>query len=298
LVAGVSVAGCSSPSEGGGLPDPPSAPPPGLGTAQNSAGGTTQQNTALGGTGGQGGTAPVATNGGTGGSTGGTAAVPAGTAGSAGSAAMAGGTDIPTGVGFALTPVNGFVAGASNQVGIQGYFYTYSDASQTPPGNTVIMPADFAASAGSAICASGTASQVLMMDGGTMLDYTRYYGGGVGLNLADPGGMMAAQPWDRGEVTGFSFNITGTDIPTGQLRLNVTFYEGASVNTTPYCANIAAGANTIRFSDIHAECYNGNTGANIPATAQLQALQWQVATVDTAPTPFNYCIENLTALTN
>jgi hypothetical protein len=32
----------------------------------------------------------------------------------------------------------------------------------------------------------------------------------------------------------------------------------------------------------------------MPATAQLGALQWQIATVEAAPTPFNFCIENLT----
>lgn len=296
LVAGVTVAGCSSPSEGD-IPDPPSTPPPGLGSQQGTAG-TPQQTPQPTGTGGQGGTTGTVNNGAGGtapAGTGGTVSAPVGTAGSAGSAGT--GTEIPTGSGFALTPVNGFVSGASNEAGIQGYFYTYSDAAGTPPGATTIQPADFAMSAGSAICVSGSASQVLTPAGATVPAYGQYWGGGVALNLADPGNMMPIQGWDRGPVTGFSFNITGDQIPVGaQLRFNVTLFGVAG---DPYCASgLSAGPNTIRFSDLNQACYNTPPGGAVPATAQLQAIQWQVATVTDAATPFDFCIENLTALTN
>ena len=62
--------------------------------------------------------------------------------------------------------------------------------------------------------------------------------------------------------------------------------------------NATTGANTIMLSSVVNECYQGGAGAPaLAATAPLQALQWQVATVTTATTPFNFCIENLRAIT-
>ncbi|HVZ37567.1 MAG TPA: hypothetical protein VG963_34335, partial [Polyangiaceae bacterium] len=207
------------------------------------------------------------------------------------------GTAIPTGTGNAITPVAGHVAGTSNGVGIQGDFATFSDATGTPPGATTISPATFGMSMGSTICVSGTASQVMTDPTTMMADYNRYYGGGVSLTLADPGGNMPG-PWSRGKVTGFSFNITGMTIPAGQLRFGVDFYDGGSINHN-YCKDkLVAGANTITLStDVTDACYTPG-GTALSPTATLQALKWQVATVTTAATPFNFCIENLTAITS
>jgi hypothetical protein len=200
---------------------------------------------------------------------------------------------IPSGTGVALTPAAGFVSGTSNGVGIQGYFYTFSDA--TSGGNTTIQPADFATAMGSTICASGVGAQVINVNGAPA--YSTYWGGGIGLNLSDPGGMMGPQPWMRGRVTGFSFNITGTTVPpAGRLRFKATFYDGTTVNSD-YCVNAAAGPNTFRLDQIVNQCYQGGLGAPaLPATAPLQALQWQVATDVAATTPFNFCVENLQAI--
>jgi hypothetical protein len=205
---------------------------------------------------------------------------------------------IPVGTGLLLKPdTSGWVAGTTNSVGIQGSFYTFSDAAGTPPGTTTIAPATFTAvPATGAICVSGSASAVL--DGPDMLPaYGQYWGGGVGFNLADPGAMMPLQPWSRGNVVGFSFNITGTTIPVGtQFRFKATFYEGGVINEQ-YCASdVISGANTFMLNEIVAACWELG-GAPMPITAQLGALQWQVATVEMVPTPFNFCIENLTALT-
>lgn len=233
---------------------------------------------------GSGGAAPVAA--------GGTGGAPVAAAGSGGAGGAGGGsTVIPTGEGLAITPTDGWVAGTTNGVGIQGAFYTFSDASGTPPGDTTITPETFATS-GATICVSGVASQVQ----GTPPAYAQYWGGGVGLNLAEPGSMMPALPWDRGNVVGFSFNVTGTAIPAGNFRFKATFYEGTTVNDQ-YCVGAAAGANSIRFDQIVNECYVGGAGAPaIAPTAQLSAIQWQVATVVEDSTPFDFCIENLTAI--
>lgn len=234
-----------------------------------------------------------------------TAQTPApGAGGSGGAGAMpAPGTTIPTGppgTGFALVPTGGWVAGGTNEVGIQGSFFTLSDAKRTdglPAGSTTVMPADFLMATGpTSICLSGAASQVMVNATTAMPDYARYWGGGIGFNLADLGGTSGPQPWARGKVVGFSFNITGTTVPpAGQFRFGANFYEGAALNQDA-CVNITMGVNTIRFDQIVAQCYNTPPGAPIPATAQLQSLKWQIATVATAPTPFNFCVTDLKAI--
>jgi hypothetical protein len=213
-------------------------------------------------------------------------------AGGAGGAPSTGST-IPVGmpgVGFDLKPVQGWVAGSTNEAGIQGAFSTISDATGTPPGTTTITPANFMATTGSQICVQGSASMVV----GTA--YGQYWGGGVSFDLGDPGQNMPKVPWARGKVVGFSFTISGTAIPPmGQFRFGVDYYDGAMVNTN-YCTNIVNGPNTIMFSQVINQCYQAG-GTALPATAQLAALKWQVATVTTGPTPFNFCIDNLKAIT-
>jgi hypothetical protein len=204
-------------------------------------------------------------------------------------AAGAGGAPgaIPTGMGFAIMPAaDGWVAGATNSVGIQGSFHPFGDASSTPPGDTTVVLGDF--DTPTSVCLSGVASQVL----GTPPAYSQYYGGGLGLNLADAGGAAGVGPWTRGTVTGFSFTVTGPTIPA-TLRFNATIPGMA----TTYCGNIAAGANRVAFSSLNAECYNTPPGAVLPTTTALESIQWQVVTVTTASTPFDFCIENLTAIT-
>jgi hypothetical protein len=211
------------------------------------------------------------------------------------------GTAIPTGTGNAITPTAGHVAGTSNGVGIQGDFYTFSDADPTnvPPGTTTIMPKDFSMALGSQICASGSASQIMNGADG-MPAYGQYYGGGIGFNLGDPGGGAGPQPWAQGKVVGFSFNVTGSTIPTN-MRFQAKFYSGSALSTSDaYCTlTVKSGANTVMFSSLLLDCYNGaNAGGPLPATVLLQSIQWQVATVTTAATPFNFCIDSLTAITS
>jgi len=176
-----------------------------------------------------------------------------------------------------------------------------------PPGATVITPPNYMNAMGTDICASGTASQVLMANGA--LAYGQYYGGGIGLNLAQPSAAMAKnEPWNRGNVKGFKFTLTGSNVPTS-LRFQVTFYQGAGLSTgDPYCATIgAAGTHTVLLDGtaaagtdqaaLHQACYATPPGGVLPATALLDSIQWQVATNETAATPFNFCVTNLQVVT-
>lgn len=285
-VAGIAtLAGCSAPAEGGNTPDPPmpTAPPPGSGGSSNlgtggtdpvgvAQGGTT--NTAQGGTANtaQGGTAPIAQ--------GGTGGAPAEGA-------------LPT--QLALTPTAGWVANTTNDVGIQGSFHTISDAAAG--GVTTIAPENFMAVTAAPVCVSGVASQVVNGDD-AMPAYATYWGGGIGFNLADAGeNMNMPQPWDRGRVVGFSYNLTGPDIPAG-LRFQMIVVG----NTGDGFCTVAgtAGPHTTLISgtpaDAVAQACWGAPGPAIPATAQLEAIQWQVATVVDGPTTFDFCVENLTAV--
>jgi hypothetical protein len=293
LVAGVIGLGCSSPADDGSdgtMKPAPVGQPPYLTQSQAPAASNTQNNPQP----------TPATNETTQqqpqqvAQTGAAGASGAGGAGAGGAGAMpATGSTIPVGMpgsGFDLKPVQGWVAGTTNEAGIQGAFSTISDATGTPPGTTTITPANFMAATGSQICVQGSASMVV----GTA--YGQYWGGGVSFDLGDPGQNMPKVPWNRGKVVGFSFTISGTAIPPmGQFRFGVDYYDGTTVNTN-YCTNIVNGPNTIMFSQVINQCYQAG-GTALPATVQLAALKWQVATVTTAATPFNFCIDNLKAIT-
>lgn len=284
-IAGLFAAGCSSPAEDGEIADPPTAPPPGFLPGANQ-GGTGPVGQA-GSTGAP--EVPAAGNGGAPAPTAGTGNEPAPTAGAGGTAG--GPSTIPTGSGnLIMHDGTGWVPGSSNGLGIQGSFYPFSDADSG--GATTVTLGDFAA-APTRACASGTASQVVMDD------YSTFWGGGIGFNLADAGNMMGAGPWDRGTVTGFSFTITGAAIPPGeQMRFKVTTFENGVTNDAGYCVTAAAGANTFTFNQLVPECWtNGVNTTPLASTVQIVSLQWQVATVTAAPTNFDFCIENLTAIT-
>jgi hypothetical protein len=283
-VGGLILTGCSSPADD---PGPPTAPPP-LANPQFGAAGTG---------GGTGGTTATPAQGGTGGApasaagAGGSAVAPV--AGSGGMTAAAGAGGAPTGIGtgtgnLIIHDSTGWVAGTTNAVGIQGSFYSYGDFTQTPmPGDTTVTVDPFAAATGT-VCISGTASAVIGED------YGRYWGGGIALNLADPGGMGETGPWTRGPVTGFSFTVTGPTIPP-----NIRFNANATGGTDAYCVNDipTAGVTQIQLGTLLEACYNTPPGAALAPTATLQSIQWQVVTVVDDPTPFDFCIENLTALT-
>jgi hypothetical protein len=289
-VASLIWAGCSSPAEEG--VDPPVLPPP-LATPGFGVGGATgtpvapPMQMAQGGTG-QTGVVPA----GTGGST----MVVAGAGGAPVAAAGAGGAPagmIPTGMGnLIMHDGTGWVAGGTNAVGIQGSFYTISDATDVPPGDTEIAIGDLTTPGRT--CVSGTASAVPDDTG-----YSQFWGGGLALNLADPGGMMGTGPWTRGTVTGFSFNVTGPAIPPGtQFRFKATTFEGGAVNNNGYCTTAAPGQNSFDFGDLIAECWPGGTVLTpLGGALQIVSIQWTVATVIGEPTDFDFCVENLTAVT-
>ncbi len=213
------------------------------------------------------------------GGTGGTGGAGGGTGGTAGTTG-AGGQGGDTGTGLAIVPNNGYVSSATNGVGVQGYFYTYSD------GFASILPASFSA-AGTQICASGTTAAVVGMN------YATYYGAGIGLNLNQAAGSnMPPMVYDFAghQVSGFTFTISGTAIPSGLVvGLRV---QGS---TTSYCQKVpVAGTYKVTGTSVHADCTAAVPGGPLAATA-IDAISWLV-TGQAAAVPFNFCITNLAAI--
>lgn len=228
----------------------------------------------LGGTGGS-------SNGGSGGSLGGTGGSKGGSGGSGGTGG--GGTG---GGGTGGTPStkiiaeDGWVAEGSNSVGIVGswsaFVDTYSEINSLPGG------VDFTG-AGSDICVSGIISQ------------SDEYGPTISLNLNQPdpaGDALGYIPLDH-NVTGFSWGLSGSALPS---TIQVTY---ATPDETYYCAFLtAATSGSLQISGTRLSCWDSGGAVGATSTA-YSALQFQLPVNYHADgQTFDFCITNLTALTN
>ncbi len=284
-------------------------------TGGENAGGTATGDTNTGGTlgvvpesGGAGGNAPNGTGGtaagnvgepgGGGGGAGVDGSGAVGNGGAAGNEAALGGS---AGTGsvvlenpLLVAPQDGFVLASTNSLGIEGAFYTASDA---PPGSSTILPQSFAQS-GPDICVSGTASQVAD-DGNGMFNYARDWGVLVSLNLSQVAGSSTPGPWSRdteaGSVSGFSFTLTGPVIPSS-LAFSAWPFGVVLGNHCIQMGPQTTGASVIvPFAELALDCYAPGGGA-LPADAALARLQWSIQTNTNAPVPFDFCIEDLAAI--
>jgi hypothetical protein len=82
--------------------------------------------------------------------------------------------------------------------------------------------------------------------------------------------------------------------PAGVLRFTVIS------GTNSYCQNLTATAGTpitttLSSPQLIQACWMEG-GAQLPPTATLESIQWQVVTNQTAAVPFDFCIEDLTAV--
>jgi len=247
----------------------------------NSAGGATS-----GTDGGAGGTAGV---GGNSGGMGGSTATASGGAGgttstttTSSSTTSGGGTTGETRT--ALVPVDGWVDGSTNDVGIQGSWYTYSDEGAT------VVPADepFFDGAGSEICISGT----------TVPDeYSGVYWGvavGMDFNVVDET-TYAYDATSHG-VVGIRLTLTGS-LPPG-IQLNLT--ETTSVEGDVFCTRylgITESSRTLSlyFDEAQFICWYDATFGPIDETL-LRAFSVQVMSEAYQSVPFDFCVENVSAI--
>jgi hypothetical protein len=210
----------------------------------------------------------------------------------------------PSGPGGAtmLTPVNGWVDGASNSALIQGAVYADAD-----PLSKLKMSSDFA---GSNMCFKG-ATTIVDPQCTPIPPYDcwmSYWGAGIYLNLnqvIDPTTMMASSPaaYDGSKLLGFSFDLSGPTIPpTSSVRFQV---DAAAPDNT-YCLQYAykAGANTALLKELQ----NWNAGppcqpssASNASKAVYQAsslvrLKWTIVPNSGHEVPYDFCISNVRAL--
>lgn len=216
----------------------------------------------------------------------------------------AGGTSSTPMEGVPLSPMNGWVDGASNTLMIQGAMFPFGD----PTSLMGATPADFSMS-GTEACFKGTAAKVDMtsMACATKMFtppatdcYGEYWGAAIGLNLnqqIDATTMMGGSPmpFDASALKGFAFEISGAMVPTS-LRFKVEDSSGEFCN--PAAKPVKAGANSFMFEDLIKECWKPTaTAANAgSAKAGVIKIAWQVVTNDKGTVPFDFCVANVRAL--
>lgn len=181
-----------------------------------------------------------------------------------------------------------------------------------------------------ALCMNGTTAIVPQV-GGTA-DYANYWGAEIDVDLklvdangngstpatvadagADAGDAGSAPPPQRtavgydttaGHVAGFSFKVTGAQVPVS-FRFKGLPYGADSSNTT-YCNQLAAtdGATlNIRFDQITYECWAAGGAALLtmpytdnPTGKLLRTISWQVPADINAPIPFDFCVSDIKAI--
>jgi hypothetical protein len=191
------------------------------------------------------------------------------------------------GVGVVLSARDGRVALESNGLGVQGSFFVGSDGMEGGPST---ISAYFV---GADICVSGTAGPVGLGPGGTP-DYSRSWGAVLGLNLWQPEGTETAGDWSpttpSGEVTGFSFVMSGSVIPA-DVRFAVDGRES-------YCGLVStvSGMNqTWPLGELETECWSG-MGVSPRGNEPFTTLQWLIPTNTDFAVPFEFCITDLRAI--
>ncbi len=204
--------------------------------------------------------------------------------------------------GVPLAPMDGWVDGASNTLKVQGAMFDYGD-----PTSLMGETKDFT---GTKACIKGTAAKVDMKSTACTTKmftppavdcFGEYWGAAIGLNLnqaIDMTTMMGGPPmaFDASAIKGFTFTISGMTVPTS-LRFKAEDASGEFC--TPKAVPVKLGANTINLSQLIKECWAPKMGAATADSAKtgLIKIAWQVVTDTTGPIPFDYCVEDLRAVT-
>jgi hypothetical protein len=234
---------------------------------------------------GTGGGGPVVVTGGT-----------AGTGGASGGTAGTGGTP-PVVEGVPLIWTDGWIDSAANSLGVVGAVFDFGDNHSTRTANI----------AGADACISGEAAMVDMnctpMAPATDC-YGEFWGTAIGINVnqpIDPVTMMGVETpmafdFTAKGVTGFTFDITGTTVPTS-LRFKVED-SSATEYCTPSLVPVLPGTNTIRFSDLLSQCWDPALGGTAPTGSDVVKIAWAVVTNSSSAVPYDFCIANLVAISN
>ncbi len=240
------------------------------------------------------------------------------------------------GSGIALTPTStGFVTG--NAANVIGPWYAYGDGVGGGAGGNMgtdiadsdcVKKGNFPQSACSqitsptpgdifppdattgAMCTSGTAALVMNGPSGSA-DYSDLWGAGISLDLNNPGGDAGMKgTWDGSPYTGIAFDFSGTMIPNKAMRVNFPFvgehgtdspyYQGGGTAAQAFSTLNNNSHVVIHWSDVGGPKYLSDQGMTPPAfdKTKIQSIQFQVFTNATTNTPYAFCVNNLTVLTD
>jgi hypothetical protein len=235
--------------------------------------------------------------------------------------------------GKALIPTStGYVDDTAN-TGVIGPWYTYSDAAGPAAGPadtdfagssckkggfamtacSVVMPTPGQPvppdTTTGAMCATGTGAVVMAGSTGTA-DYSDLWGAGLALDFNNKGGDAGAKgTFDLSKYTGIGFTFSGTNIPVNHMRVNFPFVGENNGSDSPYwqggTQEYSSLANnqtiTIKWADVKGPKYlTEQTPPTTPPAfdaSKVQSIQFQVFTNAATATPFSFCVNNLTLLT-
>jgi hypothetical protein len=193
--------------------------------------------------------------------------------------------------GVAITPdATGYVSAASNSLGIHGSFFTYSDCMDQKSTNGVnctdITPDPTSgsfANVGGKMCTSGMTSTA-----------TGAWGAGIGLELNDGPPQMPYNTVTNG-VKGFCFLLSGATIPSTTIR--VAFPTKDNNDNAYFEAVTTPGTHTVLFADPTFAQGSWVTTKSAFEPTLVTLMQFQIPSATTAPVPFDFCIEGVTAVT-
>jgi hypothetical protein len=242
------------------------------------------------------------------------------TGGAGGTSAGTGGTVVDTTPlpGVNLMPnEEGFMKTGENELGIQGAWYSFGCA------GAVFEPQEGAQFDNSGkMCFKGTAPKVTDEDGDGALDWSTIWGAGIGFDLcaeSDEEAGDAGVTNDAGVIIPTKYPLSAcpynADLATkligvavrfsgvvNAVELRIQFNEGDNVANSYYQvtpAEVAAGTKLyVEFEDPLVKThYNpklkpGDTDAN-----NILAIQFMVPTNDGDPVDWDFCVEDIAAIT-
>ncbi len=175
-----------------------------------------------------------------------------------------------------------------NRWGITGEWFTFEDSAF---GGTSVIEGWTSASGG--FCAEGVAAQVIDVDGDGDIDYDVNRGAKIGFYLCSVDNnyfTIGDCPVDLTGIIGFRLTVKG-EISDSELR--VTMAEQNRDEPTFIRATEAGVETSYLFTDA---VVGYDSAASAVDVSNINALQFHIASYTQRATPFNFCIEQISAL--